>query len=231
MSIHQELNMASSSIEINTPILETTKESVPNISNRLIRKLSHPIEKPTSNEVTIQDPTHTNPFLPTFIMMDIIHMMPLEKIMEVYEKADKQIPVKVLAHLLEGKLTFPTQVNKYLTGVAKSFTIGKYKVEYEERGESCVDGTFVHSFTDYNTSFYKGNHRFYMHNFRKASKQRLNFALPFGGLGVSENEVEIERTTEEYWDTYPMPEPVNMANATVSTNLPRPRASPFAKCT
>jgi hypothetical protein len=221
--------MASSSIEINTAVLDG-QESVPNISKRLIRKLSTPTEEPTP----IEEATHTNPFLPTCLMMDIIHMMPLEKIVEVYEAGGQRIPVKTMARLLEGKLTFPTQLDSYPTGVSKSFAVGKYRIAYEEHGENCMDGTFSHSFTDYTTSFYDGNHRFYMHNFRKSSKQRLDFNLPFGGLGVTQNEPEIERTTEEYWDTYPAPEMIEgMLNLSINgsdyaSGLPRPRASPFS---
>lgn len=230
--------MASPSIQITTD--EHPTEDTTDVSKRLIRKLSIPPEEPThkrTREDNAEDEpaakrSRTEPFLPTFLVMKVIHKLPLEQIVEMYEAADKQIPVKTLSLLLKDKLTFPTQVDKYLTGVGMSFTVGKYRVEYEERGESCVDGTFAHSFTDYNTSFYDGDHRFYMHNFRKASKQRLNFALPFGGLGVNESEADIERSMGEYSATYPMPE-VNTATGSVASSSNaasgRPRRfSPFA---
>jgi hypothetical protein len=182
----------------------------------------------TADEPTAKRPSIEHSTLPTFLVMDIIHMMPLAKIVEMYEEGGQRIPVKTMARLLDKVLTFPRQLRTNLTGVSKSFTVGKYRIDYEEHGEDCVDGTFSHAFTDYITSFYDGDHRFYMNRFRKSSKQRLNFAWLLG----NGPEPEIVRTVEEEFFSYerqPVRESVpSSTSQAVPSRFPVPRRSPFA---
>lgn len=183
----------------------------------------------STDEPTAKRPREELFDLPTFLVMDIIHMMPLEKIVEMYENGGQRIPVKTLARLMEKVLIFPTpDQNTNLSSVNKSFTVGKYRISYEEHGENCVDGTFSHSFTDYITSYHDGNHRLYTNRFRKSTKQRLNFAWLFGD--VNEPEPEIERTVEEHTSTYTVQEPVSnpISGRYPISGVSGSRRSPFA---
>jgi hypothetical protein len=129
--------------------------------------------------------------LPANVVINIIHFLPLDTVVSLYEDAQQRIPVRVLARLLSDKLKVEIKKDTYFTNTWVEFSRGKYRFTFKEKWSNSIYNTTSYFFTDYITSIYDGDHCFYTNTFRRSKVYESTVPLLGGQSRLTE-----EKTSE-----------------------------------